>query len=63
MRHFCQLTRNCALASSKVGDPLVAIPSMGLAYTVTDQKNRGYSGGLPVLIESPTSRASYNDVG
>jgi hypothetical protein len=45
MRHFCQLTRNWALASSRLGArPLVVMPSMGFTYTVIDQNRR--SSGL-----------------
>jgi hypothetical protein len=45
LRHFCQLAKNCAFASSIVGArPLVMMPSLGLTYTVIDQNHR--SSGL-----------------
>ena len=41
MRHFCQLVRNWALASSMLAArPLVMMPSFGLTYTVIDQNHR-----------------------
>jgi hypothetical protein len=42
VRHFRQLLRNWAFASSRLGArPLVVMPSMGYTYTVIDQNQRG----------------------
>jgi hypothetical protein len=45
VRHFCQLTKNCAFASSMLAArPLVVMPSMGLTYSGEAGNQAGTNG-------------------
>jgi hypothetical protein len=60
VRHFRQLLRNCALASSRLGArPLVVMPSMGFTYTVT-QLRLGNARPHTAAPRPGHSRRSHN---
>jgi hypothetical protein len=61
MRHFCQLARNWALASSRLGArPLVVMPSMGFTYTDRPEPAQ-HRQTIPILIEPAHVAAILND--
>ena len=62
MRHFCQLAKNCAFASSMLAArPFVVMPSMGLTYSVIDQNHRSSGLLFRSSLEAPHVAAILDD--